>query len=314
MSTIGPSATPVPQHSAAGRPSKAPASVRNRRPLLLRLLENWAVALPIGILVLVFLVGPALTIVVDSFRGPNGLPTLDNWSRIFSSPPNVQAITGSITLGAVVATLSVIIGTPLAWVISHLRIGRRSVAVALLNVAGNLSATTLVFGASAAFGTVGLITLTLQSVWPDFAGVDLYDRSGMMLVFLYFHIPLYVMVILPSMGLPSVLLWEAAAISGASPWFFWRRVGLPMLFPFLLAGWVLIFIWAISQYGIPLALGAASGGVDLMAMRIGSLISTAGRGNRLEQAACLSLLLIVISGLALFFYQRLLRWAAGWTK
>jgi len=114
--------------------------------------------------------------------------------------------------------------------------------------------TAILFAVGAVSGTV--LSFELGLLWPGFMGVDLYDPTGVVYVFLYFHIPLFVLLTLPAMGVVSERLWEAAAVCGAKPRFFWWRIGLPMLLPFLAAGWFLMFVWAISQYGVPLALGA----------------------------------------------------------
>jgi putative spermidine/putrescine transport system permease protein len=278
----------------------------------MRIVRDWAVLLPLGLVILLLLIGPALGIVVDSLRDDAGRTTLGNWGSLFGVPLIRRSVLGSLRLGAIVATASLILGAPLAWAVSRLSLGARSLGVACLTVAANLSATALVFGFSAAFGAVGLVTLAVQQLWPGFAGVDLYDSSGATIMFLYFHLPLFVLLTLPAMGIVSERLWEAAAVCGARPRFFWLRVGLPMLMPFLIAGWFLMFVWAISQYGVPLALGGADAGIDLIAIRIGALIETAGRDNRFGQAACLSILLIALSALALLIYYRLLRRAARW--
>ena len=286
--------------------------MRGRRRWPAEFARDWAVLFPLGLVVLLLLVGPALKIVLDSLQDDAGRLTLDNWSSLFGVALIRRSILGSLRVGVVVATLSTLLGTPLAWAVSRLRVGHRSLGVAFLTVAANLSATALVFGFSAAFGSVGLVTLALQALWPGFVGVDLYDSNGVVFVFLYFHLPLFVLLTLPAMGIVSERLWEAAAVCGARPRLFWLRVGLPMLMPFLIAGWFLMFVWAISQYGVPLALGGADAGIDLIAIRIGSLIETAGRSNRFGQAACLSILLIALSVLALLIYHRLLRRAARW--
>ena len=278
----------------------------------LQLLGDWAVLLPLGLIILFLLLGPAVKIAIDSFEDENGGATPGNWLSLLDVPLVRRSILGSLWVGALVATLSTLLGTPLAWAVEHLRPGRRSLGIAFLTVAANLSATALVFGFSAAFGTVGLVTLAVQELWPGFMGVDLYEPTGVVYVFLYFHIPLFVLLTLPAMGIVSQRLWEAAAVCGAKPRFFWWRIGLPMLLPFLAAGWFLMFVWAISQYGVPLALGGADAGIDLIAIRIGALIETAGRSNRFGQAACLSILLIALSALALLVYHRLLRRAARW--
>jgi putative spermidine/putrescine transport system permease protein len=288
------------------------ASFRRPRRLAGSIIADWAALVPLALLVLLLLLGPALNIVLDSLRDDTGRATVENWLAIIAVPLSRRAILGSLRLGAMVATLSTLIGGPLAWAVSRLRPGRRSLGVACLTVAANLPATALAFGFSAAFGAVGLFTLALQTLWPGFAGADLYDSTGVVLVFLYFHVPLYVLLTLPAMGVVSERLWEAAIVCGAGPRLFWRRVGLPMLLPFLAAGWFLVFVWAISQYGVPLALGGVDSGIDLISVRIGALIETAGRSNRFGQAACLSILLIALSILALALYYRLLRRAARW--
>src|SRR5262249_48805462 len=135
---------------------------------------------------------------------------------------------------------------------------------------------------------------------------------GLVLVYLYFHVPLFVLLNLPAMGAVTDEMWEAAAVAGASTRRFWWRVGLPVLAPFLLAGWILMFVSAIGTYAVPLALLGTDGPLDLMTRRIGALVQTIGTTNRFERAACLSLLLIVLSVAALWVYQYLLRRAARW--
>src|SRR4029077_13329632 len=96
--------------------------------------------------VLLLLVGPALKIVIDSLQDDAGRLTLGNWSSIFGVALIRRSVLGSLRVGVVVATLSTLLGTPLAWAVSRLRVGQRSLGVAFLTVAANLSATALVFG------------------------------------------------------------------------------------------------------------------------------------------------------------------------
>ena len=114
------------------------------------------------------------------------------------------------------------------------------------------------------------------------------------------------------MGAVSDELWEAASVCGAGTFRFWFRIGLPVLAPFVLAGWILMFVWAIGQYGVPLALGGSEGAINLMTLRIGDLIQSVGSTNRFERAACLSLLLILLSVGALWLYRLLLRRTLQW--
>jgi putative spermidine/putrescine transport system permease protein len=296
----------VASHAASG------GGQPRRRGLFIGLIHDWAVALPFVAAVAWLLIGPAANLVLDSLRDPAGGLTLLNWRDVIANGLTRRAIVSSILVGVTVASLSTIIGVPLAWCISRLKIGSRSVAAAALNVAANIPATSLVFGFAAAFGGAGMVTLALRTVWAEAPALNIYGPTGLVFVFLYFHVPLFVLLVLPAMGAVTEELWEASNVCGASPLRFWLRVGLPVLTPFILAGWILMFVWAIGQYGVPLALGGGEGAMNLMTLRIGDLIQFVGSTNRFERAACLSLCLIILSIAALWFYRSLLRRALRW--
>lgn len=295
---------------AAGGKVSALPSLRNGPALqanLLRLLVDWLVLLPFLVIVGPLLAGPLLGMLIDSVRGPDGTVTLQNWQDALGQPITKRAIIASLWLGALVATATMFVGTPLAWCISRLALRGRSLATAALNLAANIPATSLAFGFTATFGASGLVTLTLQALWPWLIAPSIYSLPGLVAAYLYFQIPLFVLLVLPGMGAIGTDLWEAAAVCGASPARFWRRVGLPVLAPFLLAGWMLMFVSAIGAYALPLALAGTDGRVELITLRIGDLVQTAGTTNRFERAACLSILLIVLTAATLALHHRLLR-------
>ena len=273
---------------------------------------SWAVVLPFALAIAWLLIGPAASILLDSLRDSDGGATLLNWRDVAASPLTRRAISASLGIAAAVATISTAVGLPVAWCVGRLAVGGRSLAAAALNVAANIPATSLVFGFAASFGGAGMITLWLRALWPAAPAIDLYGPTGLIFILLYLHIPLFVLLILPAMGVVSDELWEAATLCGAGAGLFWRRVGLPILAPFVLAGWVLMFVWAIGQYGVPLALGGTDAAIDLITLRIGDLIQSVGSNNRFGRAACLSLLLILLSVGALAIYRMLLRRALRW--
>ena len=272
------------------------------------------IVVPFLLAIGVLLVGPVINISFDSLHSRDGGFTLKNWEDVFKTSLTQRAILSSILLGLTVATLSTIIGAPLAWCIARLNIGGRSVAIAALNVAANISATSLVFGFAATFGGAGLATLALRELWSAAPAIDLYNMTGLVIVYLYFHVPLFVLIVLPAMGAVSEVLWEAGAVCGARPRLFWWRIGLPILAPFFLAGWILMFVWAIGAYGVPLALGGTDGRIELITLRIGALVQSVGSTNRFERAACLSVLLIVLSVGSLWIYQTALRRGLRWLR
>jgi len=276
------------------------------------LVADWAVVLPFMLAIAWLLIGPAANIVLDSLRDSQGDLTWLNWRDVVANPLTRRAIVNSVVIGVTIASLTAVIGVPLAWCVSRLKIGNRSLAAAALNVAANIPATSLVFGFAAAFGGAGMVTLALRTVWADAPTLNIYSPTGLVCIFLFFHVPLFALLVLPAMGAVSEDLWEAASVCGAGTVRFWWRIGLPVLAPFVLAGWILMFVWAIGQYGVPLALGGTEATLNLMTLRIGDLIQSVGSNNRFGRAACLSLLLIILSVGALWLYRSLLHRALRW--
>jgi putative spermidine/putrescine transport system permease protein len=276
------------------------------------LVADWAVVLPFMLAIAWLLIGPAANIVLDSLRDSQGDLTWLNWRDVVANPLTRRAIVNSVVIGLTIASLTAVIGVPLAWCVSRLKIGNRSLAAAALNVAANIPATSLVFGFAAAFGGAGMVTLALRTVWADAPTLNIYSPTGLVCIFLFFHVPLFALLVLPAMGAVSEDLWEAASVCGAGTVRFWWRIGLPVLAPFVLAGWILMFVWVIGQYGVPLALGGTEATLNLMTLRIGDLIQSVGSNNRFGRAACLSLLLIILSVGALWLYRSLLHRALRW--
>lgn len=285
---------------------------RRRRGGAARWVSEWAILIPFVLTVGVLLVGPIVNLLLESFRSPQGGLTLDNWARTFAHPLNRRAIGSSLSLASTVATLSALIGTPLGWYLSHTRHGR-SIGIAAMNVAANSEGAALAFAFITTFGQVGLVTLLLKQLGMDFLRVDIYGPLGFIMVYLYFHVPLFVLLVMPGMGIVSATLWEAAQTCGASRTRFWLHIGLPLLLPFVAAGWVLMFAWAFGGYSVALALSEGGGHIQLVTLRIGSFLTTIG-AQRYVQAACLSVLLVGLAATTLLLYRWLIRRTLRWTE
>ncbi len=147
-------------------------------------------------------------------------------------------------------------------------------------VAANFAGIPLAFAFIATLGTIGIVTQFLQNVF----GFNLYDwtppgsdttfslfsKTGIEIVYLYFQIPLMILVIAPAIDGLRREWREAASSLGASSWQFWRHVGIPILFPSLLSAMVLLFGNSFAAYAT--AYGLTAGGVSLVPIVIGFFI------------------------------------------
>jgi putative spermidine/putrescine transport system permease protein len=276
-------------------------------------LVAWLPALPLLILVGALLIAPTVAMVIESLRGQTGTWTLDFWRDTFQSRGSRLAIVTSLKLGVICASLSLLVGGPLAWTISRMVAAKRSLWLALLNVAANFGGIGLAFGYIAALGTYGMVTLTLAKLGLAVNPPEPGSITGLAIAYEYTNIPLFVLLTLPAMAIVRKDWFEAAAVSAASGWQFWRHVGLPVLAPFLAAGWLLIFTWSIGIYGIAYAMGSGAsqvGKLRLITLQIGLTLNT-GAGKE-ERAAVLAVVLLIIAVVSLAIYRLMLRWAVRW--
>ena len=287
-------------------------SVPRVLPWLTRQLGDWLPALPLILLALALLIVPTVMVVAQSLRDETGAWTLDVWAETLARRGDQRAIVTSLGLGVVCATVSILVGAPLAWFLARATTRMRASWLSLLNVGANFSGIGLAFGFTASLGTYGMVTLLLQE-----AGIALPPPSpasflGLTIGYVYSNVPLFVLLTLPAMGVVQRDSMEAAAVLGASGLDFWRFIGLPLLAPFLAAGWLLIFTWSIGIYGLAYALAgnAATSQLRLMTLQIGVSLNSAAGSQ--ERAAVMATLLLLIATLSLLAYRLAVRKALQW--
>jgi putative spermidine/putrescine transport system permease protein len=178
-------------------------------------------------------------------------------------------------------------------------------------VASQLGGVPLAFAFIAAIGTQGLITKVLMQIGidPSDYGISVTGFWGLVVVYLYFQIPLMFLVMMPAVnGLRST--WEEAArICGASPWRYWRSIGIPLLTPAALGGTLLLFVNAFTAYSTAAVLNAS---LDIVPLQIRFLL----QGNvitgeeDLANAIVTWVIILLLASLAVMtvLQRRTLRW------
>ncbi|KQV15299.1 hypothetical protein ASC97_31355 [Rhizobium sp. Root1203] len=273
---------------------------------------DWSLAIPLIVLATCALVLPCVVLIRASFAGPGGAGfTLANWAAVLASGGMRRAIVNSLLLGFAVATISMIVGTPLAWAVSRMPRVRRSLHLGMLNVATNFSGIGLGFAYFAALGTYGMITLSLQRFGLNFQPPAANGFSGLIVAYIYGNVPLFVLFSLPAMSLVKDEWQEAAKTCGASAWQFWQRVGFPVIRPFVLASWLLIFTWSVGLYGLPVALvGEAPLATKLITVEMNrSLLGSLFGSQRMP---VLAVILMILALASLILYRIIVRRGTKW--
>lgn len=275
-------------------------------------LPDWLGVLPFFGFAVAFLLLPAASIAVRSFQGNDGGFTLQNIVNLWQ-PSILSAYSVSLRLSLVTAVIGGLLGFLLTYAIS---LGgapgwMRSLLLTFSGVASNFAGVPLAFAFIATLGRLGLVTGWLKAAGWDLylSGFNLYTFWGLSLTYLYFQIPLTVLMLAPALDGLRREWREASENLGATTFDYWRYVALPILMPSLLGTVILLFGNAFGAYATAYAL--TGGQINLVAILIGAQISgdalrNPGLGN------ALALGMVMIMALSIAAYSWLQRRTARW--
>ena len=275
---------------------------------------EWLGVAPFVIFAVMFLILPTLYLIGTVFIGRDGQITLDNIYALFT-PQIMAAYSISIRISAASAVLGALIGLAitLAIIRGKLPEGLRSAVMTFSGVASNFAGVPLAFAFISTLGRLGLVTLILKFVGVDLyrSGFNLLSFWGLTITYLYFQIPLMVLIIAPAIDGLKREWSEAAAILGATPWQFWRYVGLPILWPSFLGTLSLLFANAFGAIATAYALTGSS--LNIVPILLYAQI----RGDALQNpglGAALALGMILITATANIIYLVISARAERWMK
>ena len=133
-----------------------------------------------------------------------------------------------------------------------------------------------------------------------------------MLVYLYFQIPLMVIVFLPAVEGLRPQWREATETLGGTTWTFWRRVAGPILLPSFVGAMLLLFTNAFSAYATAAAL--ISQGTPLLPLQIGGTLSSEVILGQENVGKAMALAMVVVVALVMTAYVFLDRRASRWMQ
>ncbi|MFN7102280.1 MAG: ABC transporter permease [Pseudorhizobium sp.] len=229
----------------------------------LRLSFTWLGLMPFVIFVMLFMVLPTMHIVIGAFQTRDGSFTLQNIADLNSGTiPSSYWI--SIKISVASAALGCLIGFGMAAAVVFGAVPRwvRSPLMTFSGVASNFAGVPLAFAFLATFGPVGLVTIFLRNnfglVLQRDLGFNILSFWGLTVTYLFFQIPLMILIITPALeGLRRE--WrEAAQVLGATTLQYWRMVAMPILFPSLLGTFALLFANAFGAVATAIALTGSS--------------------------------------------------------
>ena len=128
-------------------------------------------------------------------------------------------------------------------------------------VASQFAGVPLAFAFLATLGPVGIVTVFLKTqigIDLRLMGFNLISFWGLTITYLFFQIPLMILIITPALDGLKREWREAAEILGASGAQYWRMVAFPILLPSILGTFSLLFANAFGAVATAIALTGSS--------------------------------------------------------
>ncbi|MDO8501543.1 MAG: iron ABC transporter permease [Gemmatimonadaceae bacterium] len=261
--------------------------------------RSWALAAPVFVLLLWTVVFPNVAVILGSFE--NGL---GHWREFMASPADREALTTSIVISLASVVASLLIGVPLAFLLSRFEFPGRKILRAVATLPAALPPLVGVIAFLFLYGESGLVTRGVQRLLGMTEAP--WRLTGVWAIIFVHAYTMYVYVFLfVSAGLQRLdtTLEEAASGLGASSWQRLRRVTLPLLTPALAGSMLLVFMMSLGSFSAPYIFG---GGIRVLSTQIVSSKLNGSMGLAYVETTVLAL--SAVAGLLLF------RWFEGKRK
>jgi putative spermidine/putrescine transport system permease protein len=267
-------------------------------------LPAWVGTVPFLCYVGVFLLLPTAIVLIHAFQNQGGGFSLTGL-KVLGDATVRGYFTGSVELAAVTSVGGALLGAILAYAVAS---GNPEGVVRRLYLAGS--------GVLAQFGGVTLAFAFLATVGPS--GLLLHASwfynfpEGIALIYLYFQIPLMVLVFMPAIDGLKIQWREACENLGGSAWQYWRHVGGPLLAPAFIGATLLLFANALSAFATIWAWENQIAYIVPQQIAI-ALSSEVGLANA-NEGAVLALGMVIMVVVVMTGYALLQRRAARWLR
>lgn len=183
--------------------------------------------------------------------------TLDHFRSILTDPFQLDAVFRSIKIAALVTAFSAVIGYPVALHVSRTRSPRMRAALTMvLLIPVMISLVVTAFAWILILGPGGFINQLIERLHLAAAPLRLLNsEAGIVIVLVYSFGPYMIINICTAIDKIDPAILRAAEIHGAGPWQRFYRVILPLSFPGILSGGLIVFSLSAAAFVTPYVIG-----------------------------------------------------------
>lgn len=262
---------------------------------------------PFLVLILLFFIVPLFYMVISSFSNSDGF-TLNQYKAVLTNSYILQGFKNSITLSAISALVALVVTLFAVYAMMRFSDPVRERILVVTNLTSNFSGIPLAFAFIVLLGNSGLFTLLFEKWGIDaFSSFSLYSWSGLLLIYIYFQLPLSLMLLYPIYYGIQQQWKDAASLLGASTVQFWTKIGIPIMLPGIVGTFSVLFANAMGAYASAYALTGSN--YNLVAIRIGALLS----GDIFAQPELASAIAVIL-GVTMITAMLLSEWSIKKTR
>lgn len=260
----------------------------------------WVLLAPALLFLLVFFIYPMADMLLRSLDGQGQGYTLEHYVRLASEPVWLKIISITFQISLLTTLCTLLLGYPLAYLLSALRPRMAGLLMILVIIPYFTSILVRTYAWMVLLGTDGIVNrLLIDLGLIDSPLALMYNRFAVLLGMSYVLLPYMVLALYSVMrGIDSSLL-RAAHSLGASRLSAFLRIFLPLTFPGIAAGGLIVFIMSLGFFVTPALMGSD---LDTMiSMVIQQQVETYFDWSF---ASSLAAVLLALTLIAFFVYER----------
>jgi len=194
---------------------------------------------------------PLLLLLARGVTGPTGL-TLAPFASFFADPFHWQVVANTIKIAALVTLVCLLIGYPTAFALAWSAGWAQLVLLAAIILPLSVGVVVKAFAWQIVLRRDGVVALAMVKLGISSEPVRLlFTEAGLVLGASNVFLPFMILPIYSVVKLIDPRLNEAGATLGATPFYRFKRIVLPLTLPGILTGVVFVFSLSIAMYVIP---------------------------------------------------------------
>jgi iron(III) transport system permease protein len=231
---------------------------------------------------------------------PEGSLSFKYFSKVLSSKSTLTALKNTLIMSIGTALLSLFLAIPLSWLLTRTDIPNQSRWRSLF---------CLPYAIPPYIGAMAWIYLgnPTNGIFNKLLGtsiLNIYTTSGLIWVMGSFFYTFILLSLLAALDRMDPSLEEAARLSGANPFQVFFHITLPIIFPSLMSGVLLVLLASAASFGVPAMIGNPAG-IFLITTKIYTY-QRMGSLSGIFMAGALSSLLLILAMLVLVVNQKVL--------